>query len=120
MKKLIALITFVTLVSCQSDNSNTFDEVLGSSNIDPTNTNLVKAFVVIEERCISCHSGYHNKWASYTTDQAWIDSGNVTAGIIGDSPLITRLKNRGGDMPVGGANLTNEEYDTLVTWIEAL
>lgn len=118
--KIVSLLTLVLLISCQTDNSSTFDKVLGSSNIDPTNTNLVKAFNVIDSRCISCHTGYHNNWASYTTDQAWIDSGNVKAGIIGDSPLITKLKNRGGNMPIGGPNLTNDEYDALVTWIEAL
>ncbi len=116
----VLLLSIFTLISCQTDNSNTFDEVIGSSNIDPSNVNLVKAFNVIEERCISCHTGYHNKWAGYSTDQAWIQSGNISAGIIGDSPLITRLKNRGGNMPIGGPNLTNEEYDYLVTWIEAL
>lgn len=118
--KLLTFFTLILLVSCQTDNSSSFDQVLGNSNIDPTNTNLVKAYNVIESRCINCHTGYHNSWASYNTDQAWIDSGNITAGIIGDSPLITKLKNRGGNMPVGGPNLTDEEYDTLVTWIEAL
>ncbi len=107
-------------MSCQNQNSNTFDDILGNSSIDPSNTNLVQAYAVIESQCIDCHSGYHNSWSSLDTDQKWIDSGNVSAGIIGDSPLITRLKNRGGNMPLGGANLTEEEYSTLVTWIESL
>lgn len=106
--------------SCQTQNSNSFDDILGGSSIDPSNTNLALAFTVIEERCIDCHSGYHNSWSSYDTDQKWIDSGNVSPGVIGDSPLITRLKNRGGNMPLGGANLTEDEYNALVTWIEAL
>ncbi|EQC50414.1 cytochrome c [Bacteriovorax sp. DB6_IX] len=120
MTKLLPIFTLVLLISCQTDNSNSFDPDLANSQIDPINTNLVKSYKVIQDRCISCHTGYHNSWASYTTDQAWIDSGNITAGVIGDSPLVTKLKNRGGNMPIGGPNLTNDEYDAIVTWIEAL
>tara|TARA_Y100000296_G_C5145708_1_gene243560 strand:+ start:988 stop:1350 length:363 start_codon:yes stop_codon:yes gene_type:complete len=120
MKLISTLLILSFICSCQTDNSNSFDDILGSSSIDPNNPNLVKAYAVIEERCINCHEGYHNNYASLDTDEKWIASGNVTAGIIGDSPLITKLKNRGGNMPKGGANLTEDEYNALVTWIEGL
>ena len=120
MGRILVLLYSTILLSCQTDNSNSFDDILGQSTIDPNNTNLVNAYSVLEESCINCHSGYHNDWASYDTDQKWIDAGLVTAGIIGDSTVITRLKNRGSDMPKNQAALSEDDYNTLVTWIEAL
>lgn len=121
MRQLVAYLLISLLTnSCQTSNSNAFDDIYGTSDIDPTNTNLVNAFEVIEDSCINCHSGYHSDWAYNTTDNDWINSGTVVAGDIDSSTLITRLKNRGSDMPKDQAALTDEEYNTLVTWIEGL
>jgi hypothetical protein len=120
MKKLILILSLL-LCSCgQSYNSNSKDFLLSGNGIDPSNTSLVEAFSVISNNCISCHSGYHNSWSNYKTDQQWIDSGNVSAGSALSSPLIIRLKNRGGDMPLLSSNLSESEYNSLVNWIDAL
>jgi hypothetical protein len=120
MKYFLAL-TFLSLVSCgQSINSNTSDFLLSGNGIDPSNTKLLNAFEVINDKCISCHTGYHNSWSSLNTDQLWIDSGNVTAGTSLSSPLIIRLKNRGGDMPLLSPMLTETDYNYLINWIDSL
>lgn len=120
MNKLLLLI-LLSLSGCgQSYNSNSKDFLLSGNGIDPSNTSLVAAFSVIDNKCISCHSGYHNSWSSYKTDQQWIDSGNVLAGSALSSPLVIRLKNRGGDMPLLNSNLSESEYNSLVNWIDAL
>ncbi len=120
MKTLLIILTFMLTGCGQSWNSNSKDYLLSGNGIDPSNTNLLEAFNVINEKCISCHSGYHNSWSAYNTDQLWIDSGNITAGDALSSPLVTRLKNRGGDMPLLSSMLTESEYDSLVKWIDAL
>jgi hypothetical protein len=120
MAKYLLIITFF-LTSCgQSWNSNSKDYLLSGNGIDPSNSNLVEAFSVINDKCINCHSGYHNSWSTLNTDQLWIASGNIVAKEPLSSPLITRLKNRGGDMPLLSSMLTETEYDTLVKWIENL
>lgn len=125
MQKLLLVASTLTVLSIlsscgQSANSNSFDDLLANIQIDPSNTNLVQAYQVINNRCISCHTGYHNSWASYNTDQKWLSSGMVSAGSTGDSPLIQALKNSGGTMPLNGANLTESEYNKLTDWIDNL
>ena len=120
MKKILILIS-LSLVSCgQSINSNTSDFLLSGSGIDPSNTKLLNAYTVINDKCISCHTGYHNSWSSLNTDQLWIDSGSVTAGTSLSSSLIIRLKNRGGDMPLLSPMLSETEYAYLIDWIDSL
>lgn len=121
MKIFITFLLFTSLfISCgQSTNSNTYDEFLDFA-IDPSNVNLVQAFSVINQKCLNCHTGYHNAWKGFNTDELWIASGVVTPQSASSSALMLKLKNDGGNMPLGGANLTSDEYDALKNWIEAL
>mgnify|MGYP001947001619 FL=1 len=119
--RLLLLIIGFTLASCgQSTNSNTSDFLLSGNGIDPSNTKLLNAYEVINDKCISCHTGYHNSWSSLNTDQLWIDSGSVVAGTSLSSSLVIRLKNRGGDMPLLSPMLTEEEYQYIIEWIDSL
>ena len=120
MKNLI-IFTFLIFQSCgQSWNSNSNDYLLSGNGIDPSNTKLLEAFTVINDKCISCHSGYHNSWSELNTDALWISSANIMAGDSLSSPLITRLKNRGGDMPLLSPMITEQEYAFLTNWIDSL
>ena len=121
IKKALQFLLLITSTSCgQSWNTNSKDFLLSGNGIDPSNTNLVTAFAVINDECISCHTGYHNSWSTLNTDQLWIANGSIVAGSALSSPLITRLKNRGGDMPLLSPTLTETQYNALINWIDAL
>lgn len=123
MKKLFFLALF--LIGCGQDfNSNSFDrEKYGTTGIDtstPAGLRLSKAYNVMATNCTSCHTGYHNIYASYTTNQQWIDAGLVVAGDFNGSFLIQKLQNFGGNMPQGGSQLGESEITNLQEWIDNL
>jgi hypothetical protein len=108
--KLKYIIFLIFLSGCgQSYNSNTFDEsVISNSN---------QAYTVIKNQCTNCHSGYHSGWASYSTDQDWVNAGLVVSGNASSSLFMNRIKNEGGNMPLNGPALTDTDYQTLKDWI---
>ena len=130
MKRIVSLkiyIVVATLVaSCgQSFNSNTTDYLLLPSNYceDQSNTSLCEANEVLQTKCTSCHEGYHDTWAAYSTNAAWIESGLVVAGNPAGSDVVIRLKNYGTgltNMPKDAPALSQDEYDKIEAWINSL
>lgn len=117
------IVLLMALSSCgQTFNSNTSDTGLipfaacGAGNSDE----YCAAEVIIRDKCINCHSGYHDQWASYKTDADWLGSGRVVAGSTAGSTLITRLKNQGGNMPADAPQISDADYQTLITWVQSL
>lgn len=112
------------LFSCGQDyNSNSFDEQKYNTKIEtdsPEGLRFYNAYNVINSKCISCHTSYHNGYANYTTSEKWIESGLVTANDFENSFLILKLKNYGGSMPQGGSELSSEQITYLKDWIEGL
>ena len=120
MKKYLLLFL---LVSCgQSFNSNSKDFLLGSQIYcsNTSETKLCQANEIIAKNCINCHSGYHNNWASYLTNSAWLSSALITSGNADNSLLILKLKNAGGNMPEGAAPINDTDYQALKNWIDTL
>jgi|SRR5690606_38356957 len=119
------LVIILLSASCgQSFNSHTGDELFsGSNGIDtstPAGQRLDAAYTVLKNECMSCHTGYHNSWANYRTDSAWINAGLVSPGSINSSSVYTRLKNVGGDMPVLNPQISEVEREVLEDWISQL
>jgi uncharacterized membrane protein len=109
----------------QSTNSHSNDATLwGREQItDPT---FAAAYRVLNNRCINCHSGRHAHWSDYQTVEEWYAFENGEALVVPNnlqaSSIINRLTLWGnvGGMPEGEANLTDEEYTALRTWIQSL
>lgn len=120
MKKYL----FMLLISScgQSFNSNSKDFLLGSQIYcsNTSETKLCQANEVIVKNCINCHSGYHNTWASYLTNTAWLNSALITSGNSDNSLLILKLKNAGGNMPENAAPLNDADYQALKNWIDTI
>lgn len=108
---------FSLFIGCmQTYNSNTGDVIYAQNTCDGGALNQVCA--VLNDRCISCHTGYHNNWASFTTNEKWQQSGLITIGNPNSSTLYQRIRNVGGDMPPTGTGISETELTTLRTWIE--
>ena len=122
--RLSLLPLILLLTSCEDYNSNSADKIkydntpqAEQSGGDP---NFAGAFSVIKSRCVNCHSGYHNSWASYTTNEDWLASGLVNRGDPDNSRLIRRIINSGSpgaNMPLGQGRLPDSEYQLLRKWI---
>ena len=122
-RKITIVISALILVSCyQEINSNSFDDSYSSTNgIDtstPNGKRLSTAYNVLKDKCMSCHTGYHNKWIDFTTDTKWIDSGLIQPNNAFSSDIITRLKNMGGNMPKDNPQIPEKDFDDLVLWID--
>ena len=122
MRKIFLYSHLFLLVSClggQTQNSHSYDfNLTAKSNCaDISNTRLCNAMEIIQSQCVDCHDNAHNDWASYDTDNKWIDSGRIQAGDPDGSPFILRLKNQGSDMPKNKPMLSDEDYQTLRDWI---
>lgn len=121
-KTLPLFFFFFFLAGCgQSFNSHSTDRFKGSGNIDistPSGLRLFKAYEVIQNRCINCHTGYHNSWNQYNSDQDWLDQGLVIKGDFRGSQIISRLQNEGSDMPLFAAQIPEADYQLLKDWIE--
>ena len=123
---LFIFVSALLLAGCgQTFNSNTSDSGLipllacteaGTAAGD----RFCAAQAVIQEKCINCHSGYHDQWAAYTNDQAWKTSGRVVAGSTAGSTLITRLKNQGGNMPADSPQISDVNYQSLIEWVQLM
>jgi uncharacterized membrane protein len=109
----------------QNTNSHSNDATLWGTNTitDPT---FAAAYQVLSNRCINCHTGRHSHWSDFQTVEQWyaVENGSplVVPNDMEGSSIINRLTFWGsvGGMPEGEANLTQEEYDDLQTWIESL
>lgn len=117
------LLTAILLVGCgQSFNSNTEDKNLLPSSFcaNQSDTRLCAANEIIQTKCTSCHTRYHATWGPYDTNAKWLASGNVISGNAAGSPLFTKLKNNGGNMPEGAPELTEAEAQAIRDWIDAI
>lgn len=124
MRILFPFFILLILSSCEDYNSNSADKIKYSnepqSEQEAGDPNFAPAFAIIQSRCISCHSGFHNNWATYTSDDKWINSGLVHRGDPDNSHLITRIFNSGqagANMPQGAGALPDAEFQTLRKWI---
>lgn len=116
-------ITILFLVSCQTFNSNTADEAKYAEIVLENNPEFRAAYQVLQNRCINCHMGSHNTWATYVNSQLWINAGEVIAGNSVDSKLVRRIINSGesqSDMPPVGGSLPTDEYQSIKDWIDGL
>jgi uncharacterized membrane protein len=115
------ILLLILLSSCQDFNSNSFDESLVDTvNIDtstPGGKRLKDSYDILNDKCMNCHTGYHNSWLKYDTDNLWETNQVVIKGDAEASELIIRMKNRGGDMPLGGVQLTVDEFQVVSEWI---
>lgn len=118
INKLFFLL-LVTLFSCgQTFNSNTNDKGLVALGDCVGSTDFCTAQGIIQTRCINCHTGYHDQWATFNDEAAWKASGRVVAGSTSQSSLITRLKNQGGNMPADAPQIPDSEYQALIQWVQ--
>lgn len=116
-------LVFILLAACQSYNSNTGDKAKFAELELEDNPQFRAAYKVIQSRCINCHGGTHNAWASYVNSQLWVDKGLIVKGDASNSKLIKRTINSGetgSNMPPEGGPLPNDEYQTLLDWINGL
>ncbi|TDJ03836.1 MAG: hypothetical protein E2O68_09300 [Deltaproteobacteria bacterium] len=121
---MIRLTILLLLLGCVQDyNSSSGDRERFSPRPVPTSSGdprLANAYNVIEKNCLTCHLGFHNQWASNTTDQAWKSTGLVIPGDPFSSRLITKLQNVGGNMPFQSPPLSEDDLNTLVEWINLM
>lgn len=120
---LAILSSFFTITSCYQDtNSNSFDDRYSLSNgIDtstPNGQRLSNAYDILKENCMNCHTGYHNSWTNLNTDSKWINTGLVEQNDAYSSTLLIRLKNIGGNMPKDNPQISEEDFDIIVDWID--
>lgn len=112
--------SFVFLACGQNYNSQSADAYLGVADCSatPARVRFCAARTVILNQCSNCHT--HQQWAAYQTDQAWIQSGRVVANNPGQSTLITKLQNEGGNMPLGYGPLSASDYNALKDWVSLM
>lgn len=103
-------------------NSNSFDKTLAQTvSFDistPGGVRLKNSYFILKEKCMSCHTGYHSDWTKYNTDELWEQNQLVIAGDSEASELIIRMKNSGGDMPLGGSGLDLNNFEIVKEWID--
>jgi hypothetical protein len=100
ISKLIFISLFLLTGCGQTFNSNTSDTGLiplldCTEGGTAAGDRFCAAKLIIQDKCINCHSGYHDQWAAFTNDALWKSSGRLLAGSTAGSSLITRLKNHG-------------------------
>lgn len=123
MKYFLLISSLFILFSCQDYNSNSSDALKFKNVVvdDGGDPNFAAAKVVIDSRCVNCHTGEHNTWAGRTNED-WLNDplAPITRGDPANSKLIIRTINTGGtpaNMPLGGSALPDAEYTALKTWI---
>ncbi len=124
MPAIFLLLSFLMYTSCDEYNSNSADRLKYGGDpqqeVDTGDANFSAAFPIIQQKCISCHSGDHNNWAGYTSDEKWLNSGLINRGDPDNSSFIKRIINSGGpnaNMPEGLGALPDSEYQLLRKWI---
>lgn len=108
------------LAGCGQDyNSNygdysQYSPVEGVDSSTPEGVRLLEAYKVFQTNCFQCHS-----WSEYKTSEQWVTAGLVTKGNLTSSPVYTRLKNVGGNMPPAG-QLSTADFTSIENWISNL
>ena len=107
--------------SCADYNSNTNDASAYRVRVgDPNDPNFAPAYEILMTKCYWCHN-YHDYFATLTTSEEWVNSGQVAKGQPDSSYLIRRLKRFNGsansNMPVG-EDITQTEYEILINWVQ--
>ena len=114
----------LTLISCgQTFNSQSGDKFSGNILVDdssPEGERSNKAFTILDRSCTSCHTSYHANWNSFQTDADWVANGLVVKGQADISPVITKLKNVGGNMPPSAPAISDADYQALLDWIDMM
>lgn len=116
-------LTFILSSCLQKFNSNTLDAAIERGQIDlstPAGRRLNKAFSILKKNCNNCHTGYHQGWNSFTNDQKWINAKLINKSDSISSFLIQKLQNTGGNMPLSGQSLSEEDFDSLSDWIDQM
>jgi len=123
MKIILSLFILILFSACEDYNSNSADKLKYSNEPQQEeggDPNFAPAFAVIQNRCTSCHSGFHNNWSTYTSNEKWLNSGLVNRGDPDNSLIIRRTINSGqagSNMPQGTGAIPDAEFETLRTWI---
>jgi hypothetical protein len=118
-KRIIKILLLSQLIiSCGQDyNSNSFDkEIYSDPSIDtstPAGLRFSKAYNVLSDNCVACHTGYHDTYASLVTSEQWTALGLISNGDFANSLIIQKLINYGGDMPKNGSELSETEIQEL-------
>lgn len=123
MKLFLLLFLSACINSGQGLNSNSLDATKYVENdIDtttPAGLRYSKAYTVLNDQCISCHSGEHDSW-SQLEESDWEPFGYIIEGDASSSSLVTRLINYGDNMPLGGSALSQSDLDAVEDWINNL
>jgi len=128
MKINLLLLLFLLIYSCGQDyNSNSFDDLIyadSSCSGSAADIRFCQSFNIIKDRCISCHTGWHNSFATFTDTQSWIDAGLIVPNDASASLLMTRIRGYGvtpsANMPPNGSEISKAERDALEAWIDGL
>lgn len=126
MRLFLLSLFMLMFMSCEDYNSNSADKIKYSNEPQQEETgdpNFAPAFAVIQNRCISCHSGFHNNWATYTDNEKWLNSGLIIRGDPDNSRLIKLTINSGqagANMPQGGGAIPDAEFQLLRKWISEI
>ena len=120
----LVLLLILFLLSCETKNSNSFDDVLYGDGGQMIDTELSAAFAILKRDCMSCHNR-HSEWANYTTSEDWVNAGLIFPGEPENSFLLHRIINTPvseasgsiQNMPQGGSALDPDDYQALRDWI---
>ena len=130
MKNLFLLMLMLIFVSCGPEGAITPVQLAAITGTDdPELIRLTReAQGVIQQHCMSCHSGHFGEYFNDVTK--WVDSGGrVVAGQgNSNSRLIDRIADcgegnshvNGADMPKDAAPISGVECEKLREWIDAL
>ena len=118
IRGLLSFTIIFMLASCGQDyNSSSFDDTKYKPVTGTQDFTL--AYNVLIENCTqTCHT--HSTWSTYDEQEDWIAKDLVIANDFANSPIIYRLQNYGGNMPLAGSKLTDSELEYLRNWIESL
>ncbi len=95
-----------------------------ASDLSLESSSFTQVNKIIADNCLSCHTANSPQGSlALNTSAAFASSGWVIPQNPGSSKLITRLKNyptKDGtqNMPPGSGTLSDEDYQTLYSWIQ--
>lgn len=121
--KIALIVLLLTYIGCQDYNSNTFDQDrYGEIELTGGGPEFGPAYSALQKHCMSCHR--HAQWAAYTDKQDWVTNENlVVPGDPTGSQVLFRIVNFGGasgsDMPQGGAQIPEADYEAIKAWVES-
>lgn len=114
-------LALLTPLSCgKTYNSSSYDaDIYGEGGGGTPAFQAAQA--ILRDKCATCHTqASHASWGNISASQ-FVALGLVTAGSLTGSQLYTKITGNStgipGNMPVGGANLSSTELQTIETWI---